>query len=176
MTCTSSFDLETSHNEICNIECSVAYLSHCCHLESRSAVLGQEVHLLSPSSVAVDSLIQPSKMPGPPTKSTMDNKTARRQEVGNPKNLGAHPHSHFLKNLSRYHRMGMFNTMFNLYMTGRFFKQDSVSQEFWMDYPRPLTELLTKDGQWYDSHFRGVSKMITALLRSKLLRGLPCNA
>ena len=26
-------------------------------------------------------------------------------------------------------------------------------------YPRPLTALLTKDGQWYDAHFRRVSKM-----------------
>ena len=34
-----------------------------------------------------------------------------------------------------------------------------------MENPRPLTELLTHDGQWYDTHFRRVSKMLTALLR-----------
>ena len=33
-----------------------------------------------------------------------------------------------------------------------------------MEDPRPLTELLTKDGQWHDTHFRGVSRMLTALL------------
>ena len=83
---------------ICNLECSVAHLSHCCHLESRSAVSAQEVDLLPPFSVAVDLLIQ---MPGAPTRSTMRNLAASRQKVGNPKNLGAHPNSHFLKHLSK---------------------------------------------------------------------------
>ena len=161
----SAFQAE--ENVVCNLECSVAHLSHCCHLESRSAVFCQEADLLPPFSVAVDSLIHISNMPEAPTKSAMVTLAASRQKVGNPKNFGAHPNSHFLKTLPNYQRMDMFNTMFNLYLSGRFFEQDTVSQEFWMEDPRPLTELLTRDGQWYDSHFRGVSNMLTALfLRS----------
>ena len=86
-------------------------------------------------------------------------------EGGQSKEIGAHPNSHFLKHVCNYQRMDMFNTMFDLYLSGRFFKQDAVSQELWMEDPRPLTELLTKDGQWYDTHFCRVSKMLTALLR-----------
>ena len=41
---------------------------------------------------------------------------------------------------------------------GRFFQQKSVREEFW-------TELLVKDSQWYELHFRKVSRMITMLLR-----------
>ena len=61
--------------------------------------------------------------------------------------------------------MDMFNGMFSLYLNGRFFKQKSVREEFWAEDPTPLTELLVKDGQWYDQYFRMVSKMITMLLR-----------
>ena len=107
-------------------------------------------------------------MPGAPTKSAMDNShniAAARQKVGPPSILGAHPSSHFLKQLSNYQRMDMFNTMFNLYLNGRFFKQESVRNEFWMEDPRPLTQLLTHDGHWYDAYFRRASKMITMLLR-----------
>ena len=87
---------------------------------------------------------------------------ARRWELAN---LGAHPNNHFLKQLSNHQRVDMFNNMFNLYLTGRFCKQDGVSRELWMEDPRPLAELLTKDGQWYDNHFRRVSKLLSALLR-----------
>ena len=60
--------------------------------------------------------------------------------------------------MPKFQRMGMFSTMFNLYLNGRYFQQKSVSHEFWMEDPRPLTtKLLTEDGQWYDTHFRGLS-------------------
>ena len=126
---------------------------------------GQEVDLLPFCSAAIVSLTQLDKMPGAPTRSTMDNLAADRQKVGNPRHLGAHLNRHFLKHLSNYQRMDMFKTMFNLYLSGRFFKQHAVSREFWMEDPRPLTELLTNDGQWYDTHFRRVSKVLKSLLR-----------
>ena len=62
-------------------------------------------------------------------------------------------------------RMDMFNGTFSLYLNGRFFQQKSVREEFWAEDPTALTELLVKDGQWYEQHFRKVSKMITMLLR-----------
>ena len=69
-----------------------------------------------------------------------------------------------MKTMAKYQRVDVFNTMFNLYLSGRFFQQDSVSEDFWMEDPRPLTKLLTEDRQWYDSHFLGLSKMLTAPL------------
>ena len=104
-------------------------------------------------------------MPGLPKRFTLDNHAVLRQQVGNPKLLGAHPNSHFLRTMQKYLRMDMFNTMFNLYLSGRFFQQDSASKDFWMEDPRPLTKLLNEDRQWYDSHFLGLSKMLTGLLR-----------
>ena len=44
-----------------------------------------------------------------------------------------------LKAMPKFQRMDMFNTMFNLYLRGRYFQQDSVNKEFWMEDPRPLT-------------------------------------
>ena len=79
--------------------------------------------------------------------------------------LGANPRSYFLKTMHDYQRMDMFNGMFSLYLNGRFFKQKSMRDEFWTEDPTALTELLTKDGQWYDQCLRKVSKMITMLLR-----------
>ena len=95
----------------------------------------------------------------------MDNLTAARQKVEPPSILGAHPNSHFLKQMADYQRMDMFNNMFSLYSNGRFFRQKAVRDDVWMEAPMTLTELLTNDGQWYDQHFRRVSKMLTMLLR-----------
>ena len=89
----------------------------------------------------------------------------RRQQVGNPKLLGAHPNSQFLRSMLKYQRTDMLNTMLDLYLNGRFFQQDSVSRESWMEDPRPLAKLLIEDRQWYDSHFLGLSKMLTSVLR-----------
>ena len=92
----------------------------------------------------------------------MDNLTAASQRVGAPGNLGAHPNSHFLKQLSNHQRMDMFNNMFNLYLTGRFFKQDALSK----DGRSEATHRVADQGwQRYDTHFRRASKMITMLLR-----------
>ena len=146
-------------------KCGVAPAPHCCHLDSRSAATGLGVDLLSTPSFAAYSLSCSSSMPRPPTKSTMDNLTAARQKVGPPSALGAIPRSYFLKQMRDFQRMDMFNGIFSLYLNGRLFKQKSVRDEFWTEDPTTLTELLTKDGQWYDQHFRKVPKMITMLLR-----------
>ena len=61
--------------------------------------------------------------------------------------------------------MDMFNSMFSLYVNGRFFQQRTVKEEFWTEDSTALAELLVKDTQWYEQHFRKVSKMITMLLR-----------
>ena len=165
VSCIGTVDLDPSH-VVCNFNRLVASLSYCCPLDSRSAVTGPGVDLLSPpTSFAVYLLLHSSSMPGAPTKSTMDNIAAARQKVGPPSILGAHPNSHFLKQMSNYQRMDMFNTMFNFYLNGRFFKQESAHNELGMEDPRALTELLTHGGHWYDAHFRRVSKMITMLLR-----------
>ena len=74
--------------------------------------------------------------------------------------------------------MDMFNSMFSLYMSGRFFRQKDVEEEFWTEDPTALTELLVSDVQWYEQHFRKASKMLTMLLRhdnSQQLRNLRRN-
>ena len=40
-----------------------------------------------------------------------------------------------------------------------------MRSKFWAEDPTALTELLVKDVQWYEQHFRKVSKMFTMLLR-----------
>ena len=40
-----------------------------------------------------------------------------------------------------------------------------MSEGFWAEDPTALTELLVRDSQWYEQHFRGASKRLTALLR-----------
>ena len=55
--------------------------------------------------------------------------------------------------------------IFSLYLSGRFFRQKDVKQEFWTEDPTALTELLVTDVQWYEQHFRKTSKMLTSLLR-----------
>ena len=142
-----SLDL-SQENVVCNLDFSVA-LDSCCRFVSRSGVLRREVHLPSPMACALDSSDLSRDMPGPPARSTLANQTLRRQQVGNPKLLGAHPNSHFLKAMPKYQRVDMFNTMFNMYLSGRFFKQDAVSKEYWMEVEdiRPLTKLLTEDRQ-----------------------------
>ena len=107
-------------------------------------------------SFAVHSLLLASNMPSAPTRSTADNMTAARQKVGPPSILGANPNSYFLKD--------MFNGMFSLYMIGRFFQQRKAKEEFWTEDPTALTQLLVNDVQWYEQHFRKVSKMLTMLL------------
>ena len=142
-----------------------ALASHCCHLSSRSAVSDAGVHLPCIQGLAVHSLFLASDMPGAPTMSTADNMTAARQKVGHPGILGANPNSHCLKSIPICQCMDMFNGMFSLYMNGRFFQPKAVKEEFWTEDPTALTELLVRDVQWYEQHFRKVSKMITMLLR-----------
>ena len=84
---------------------------------------GVGVQLPYALGLAVHSLFCTSSVPGAPTKSTMDNVAAARQTVGSPSNLGAIPRSYFLKTMPDLQRMDMFNGMFNLYLSGRFFKQ-----------------------------------------------------
>ena len=83
-------------------------------------MLGREVYLPSPHVCALDQLILIRETPGAPTKSALDNQTMRRQQVGSPKILGAHPNSRVLKAARKFQRMDMFNTMFNLYLNGRY--------------------------------------------------------
>ena len=118
--CASSVNLDPSRvssacqaeeSVVCNFNCLGAPLSHCCHLDLTSAVTGPEVDLRTSSSFAVDSLLHSSSMHGPPTQSTLDNIAAARQRVGTPANLGAHPNSHFLKQLSNFQRMDMFSNV-----------------------------------------------------------------
>ena len=118
-------------------------------------------------------LIVASKMPGAPTKSTADNMTTARQKVGQPSILGANPNSYFLKDINIHRRLDMFNGIFSLYMNGWFFRQKEVKEEFWTDDPTALTELLVKDVQWYEQHFRKVSKMLIMLLRHDNSRAAP---
>ena len=175
LSCTSTVNLDPSHvssacqaeeNVVCDFKCLTTPVSHCCYVDSRSAATGAGVHLPSTLGLAVYSLSCTSSMPGPPTKSTMNNLAAARQKVGPPSTLGANPRSYFLKQMPDYQRMDVFNGMFSLYLNDRLFKQKSVREEFWAEDPTALTELLVKDGQWYDQHFRKVSKMITMLRRS----------
>ena len=91
-------------------------------------MLGRKVYLPSPHDYALDPLVFSREMPRAPTKSALDNQTLRRQKVGNPKLFGAYPNSHFLKTMPKFQRMDMFNTMFNLYLSGRYFQQDSVNK------------------------------------------------
>ena len=140
-------------------------VSHCCHLDSKSAATDAGVHLPHTPGSAVHSLFFISSMPGAPTRPTMDNMTGVRQKVGPPSILGANPSSYLLKSVPNLKRMDMFNGMFSLYLNGRFFQQRAVQEELWTEDPTTLTEVLVKDSQWYEQHFRKVSKMITMLLR-----------
>ena len=90
----------------------------------------------------VNPILVVSEMPGAPTRSSADNMTARRQKVGSPKNLGAHPDSYFLRDIPAVSRMDMFNQFINLYNNGRFFRQKAVAREYWTEDPTELTDLL----------------------------------
>ena len=185
-TCTSSVNLDPSHvspacqaeeNVVCNFKCMTTQVSRCCHFNSRSAVSDVGVYLPNSPSSAVHLFPVANKMPGAPTKSTVDNMTAARQKVGHPNILGANPNSYSLRNVEIPNRMDMFNSMFNLYMNGRF-RQKEVKEEFWAEDPTALTELLVKDVLWYEQYFRKTSKMLTMLLRhdnSQQLRNLRRN-
>ena len=81
-------------------------------------------------------------MPGPPTKSTLDNQALRRQQVGNPKLFGTHPN----RRLFQQNMLSACATRCSTCTSaGALFQQDSVSRDFWMEDPRPLTKLLTED-------------------------------
>ena len=173
--CTSTVNLDPSHvssacqaeeNVVCNFKCLVAPVSHCCHLDSRSAVTGPEVDLRSAPSFAVYSLLHPSSMPGPPTKSTMDNLTATRQKVGPPSILGAHPTQPLPQADVQLSAHGHVQWDVQPLLEWPLL-QAEVSARRILDAedPTALTELLTNDGQWCDQHFRRVSKMLTMLLR-----------
>ena len=171
--CTSSGDLDPTHaspafqaeeNVVCNFHCMTTQLVHSCHSVSRRAVSDAGVNLLSlssDSSFAVSPILVVSEMPGAPTRSTPDNMTAARQNVGPPSILGANPNSYFLVDHPNENRMDMFNGFFNLYMNGRFFRQKDVANDFWAEDPTALTELLVTDSQWYEQYFRRTSKMLT---------------
>ena len=174
LSCTSTVSLDPSHvssacqaeeNVVCNFKCSTTLVSHCCHLDSRSAAADAGVHLPHTLGFAVHSLFLTSSMPGAPTRSAADNLAAAHQKVSPPSILGANPSSYFLKSVPNLQRMDMFNGTFSLYLNGRFFHQKAVREEFWTEDPTALTELLVKDSQWYEQRFRKVSKMITMLLR-----------
>ena len=156
---------QAEENVVCNFKRMTTQVSHCCHLDSRSAATDAGVHLPHTQGLAVHSLFLTSSMPGAPTRSTADNTTAARQKVGPPSLFGGNPGSYFLKSLPNLQRMDTFNGMISLYVNGRLFQQKSVREEFWTEDPTTLTELLVKDGQWYEQHFRKVSKMTTTLLR-----------
>ena len=129
--------LQAEENVVCNLECSIVHLDSCCHVPSRKGALGQEVALQPPcSSTALGLPVLLRDMPGPPVRSTLDNQTLRRQQVGNPKLFGVHPNNHFLKAMYKYQRMDMFNGIFRLSLDGRFFQQAAVSKDFWTEGPR----------------------------------------
>ena len=149
---------QAEENVVCNFKCMATLVSHCCHLDSRSAVTDAGVHLPCTQGLAVYSLFFTSSMPGAPTKSTMDNLIVARQKVGPPSILGANPNNYFLnflKSVPNLKRMDMFNGMFSLYLNGRFFKQRAVQEEFWTEDPKHSQRRLS----------RAVSSMITMLLR-----------
>ena len=155
-------NLDPSHvSSACQAEenkCMTTQLYHCCHLNSRSAVSDAGVHLPCTQGFAAHSLFLTSDTPDAPTMSAADNMTAARQKVGPPSILGANPNSYFLKSIQIHKRMDMFNGLFSLYMNGRFFLQKDVTEEFWTENPTALTELLIKDVQWCEQHFRKVSR------------------
>ena len=175
--CTYSGDLDPMHvspafqaeeNVVCNFNCMTTQLVHSRHSVSRRAATDAGVYLQGLSShfsFAVNPILVVSEMPGAPTRSTADNMTAARQRVGPPSILGANPNSYFLRDIPSENRMDLFNGFINLYMNGRFFRQRDVAKDFWTEDPTALTELLVTDCQWYEQHFRGASKRLTALLR-----------
>ena len=175
--CTYSGDLDpmlvspvfqTEENVVCNFNCRTVQFVHSRHSVSRRAVSDAGVNLQGLSShfiLVVNPILVVCEMPGAPTRSTADNMTAKRRKVGSPRNLGAHPDSYFLRDIPAVSRMDMFNQFINLYNNGRFFRQKSVAREFWTEDPTELTDLLVTDSQWYEQHFRGPSKCLTALLR-----------
>ena len=126
------------------------------HSVSRRAASDAGVYLQGLSShsyFVVNPILVVSEMPGAPARSTADNMTAARQKVGPTKILGANPSSYFLRDIPAV-RMDMFNGFINLYNNGRFFRQKQVSEGFWAEDPTALTELLVRDSQWYEQHFR----------------------
>ena len=148
--------------------CRTAQSVHSRHSVSRRAVFDAGVNLQDLSShfsIVVNPILVVSEMPGTPTRSTADNMTAKRQQVGSPKILGANPDSYFLRDIPAVTRMDMFNQFINLYNNGRFFRQKSVAKDYWTEDPTTLTDLLVTDSQWYEQYFRGASKCLTALLR-----------
>ena len=174
--CTCSGDLDPMHvspafqaeeNVVCNFNCMTTQLVHNCHSVSRRAVSDAGVNLqglLSHYHLVVNPILVVSEMPGVPTRSTADNMTAARQQVGSPRILGANENSYFLRDIPVENRMDMF---INLYNNGRFFRQKSVREDFWTEDPTTLTELLVTDTIWYEQHFRGAFKRITAMIRHK---------
>ena len=175
--CTYSGDLDrmlvspayqAEENVVCNLNCRLAQFAHSRHTVSRRAITHAGVNLQGlPNHCAfvVNPFIVVSKMPGAPTRSAADNMTAKREQVGSPKILGANPNSYFLRTIPDVTRMDMFNQFINLYNNGRFFRQKSMVEEYWTEDPTALTDLLVNDSQWYEQHFKGASKCLTALLR-----------
>ena len=175
--CTYSGDLDpmlvspafqAEENVVCNFNCRTTQFVHSRHSVSRRAVSDAGVNLQGLSShfyIVVNPILVVSEMPGVPTRSTADNMTAKRQKVGSPRILGANPNSYFLRDVPLVSRMDMFNGFINLYNNGRFFRQKAAAEDYWTEDPTALTELLVTDSQWYEQHFRGVSKCLTALLR-----------
>ena len=175
--CTYSGDLDqmlvspayqAEENVVCNLDCRLAQFAYSRHTVSRRAITHAGVNLQGlPNHCAfvVNPFIVVSEMPGAPTRSAADNMTAKREQVGNPKFLGANPDSYFLRTIPDVTRMDMFNQFINLYNNGRFFRQKSMVEEFWTEDPTALTDLLVNDSLWYEQHFKGASKCLTALLR-----------
>ena len=168
--CTYSGDLDpmlvspafqAEENVVCNFNCRTTQVVHSRHSVSRRAVSDAGVNLQGLSShlrIVVNPILVVSEMQGAPTRSTADNMTAKRQTVGSPRILGANPNSCFLRDIPAVTRMDMFNHFINLYHNGRFFRQKSVSKDFWTEDPTALTDLLVSDSQWYEQH----SKRLTA--------------
>ena len=137
------------------------------HSVSRRAASDAGVYLQGLSShfhLVFNPILVVSEMPGAPTQSTADNMTAARQKLGPPRFLGANPDSYFLRDIPAVNRMDMFNGFINLDNNGRFFRQKDVAKDFWTEDATALTDLLVTDSQWYEQHFRGASKCLTALL------------
>ena len=175
--CTYSGDLDrmlvspayqAEENVVCNLDCRLAQFAYSRHTVSRRAITHAGVNLQGlPNHCAfvVNPFTVVSKMPGAPTRSAADNMTAKREQVGSPKILGANPNSYFLRTIPDVTRMDMFNQFINLYNNGRFFRQKSMVEEYGTEDPTTLIDLLVEDTLWYEQYFKGASKCLTALLR-----------
>ena len=145
--CTYSGDLDrmlvspayqAEENVVCNLDCRLAQFAYSRHTVSRRAITHAGVNLQGlPNHCAF--VVKPftvvNKMPGAPTRSAADNMTAKREQVGSPKILGANPNSYFLRTIPDVTRMDMFNQFINLYNNGRFFRQKSMVEEYGTEDP-----------------------------------------